>query len=126
MMTRQNLWSDEDTAKARELVAQAATNQQFLQAINRTKAAAYSRIQWIDNPKFRDEAATRARRSRNNNQFKNEEIRSHPTRTRDIPDHVIADAAKRAEAPRTITAWVAGDPAPHESALAKKLAEATS
>ena len=120
MMTRQNLWSDEDTAKARELLAQGATDQQFLRSINRTKAAAHARIKWLDNPGYRDGATTRSRKSRNNNKYKNEEIRSHPTRVRDIPDHVIADAAKRAEAPRTITGWLMGDPCMGQSALDRR------
>jgi hypothetical protein len=35
-------------------------------------------------------------------------------------DEMMADARRRATAPRSITAWLAGDPAPGRSALDKR------
>lgn len=38
-----------------------------------------------------------------------------------VPPHVREDANRRAGAPRTLLAWICGDPAPGQSALDKRL-----
>jgi hypothetical protein len=37
-----------------------------------------------------------------------------------VPPEVIADAIRRATAPRSVTAWICGDPAPGQSALERR------
>jgi hypothetical protein len=38
----------------------------------------------------------------------------------EVPDYVLADANRRMNAPRTLAAWICGDPAPGQSALDKR------
>lgn len=114
-----NVWSDEETEKARSLLAAGARNHEFVSAINRTKNAARSRILYVDNPKSRDYAAERAKRYRNSAEYQ-AVVRRREAGPSFIPIEVITDAAKRADAPRTITAWLQGDPAPGFSALDRR------
>lgn len=47
----------------------------------------------------------------------------HPESPHDIPPEVIADALRRAAAPRSLTAMICGDPAPGQSALDRRAAQ---
>lgn len=113
-----NLWTDEETQAARVLIAKGADNAEFLRKTNRTKAAAHSRIRWLDDPMERDRSQERARRSRKNAGPANG--KRFIERPAHAPAHVIAAARERADAPRTLTAWLCGDPGPGQSALDRR------
>lgn len=113
-----NLWTDQETLIARRLLAKGACNNEFRAEIGRTKAAAISRIKWLDDPQEPYRSAERARKSRGN--ITGEPIRRRTGQPHPAPESVREDAARRADAPRTITAWFFGDPAPGQSALDKR------
>lgn len=110
---RPNLWTEVDTLMARRMLARKATDEEFLKVLGRTKSAAFSRIQWLDCPMYRDRKAERKRRER----AKNPVAKLRMSRGRTIPDGVLEDRDRRNLAPRSITAFVFGDPAPGHSAL---------
>lgn len=104
---RPTRWTDEETALARKLIAANATDAEFWEAFGRTRSMAVDRIRYVDVPRYRN----RGKCSRT-------PIIIHPMKA--IPDEVFADAYKRASAPRSITAFVFGDPAPGFSALDRR------
>jgi hypothetical protein len=101
------LWTEAETAKARELVEAGADGETFLRELHRTKSAAYARL----NSLFRKRVRTREQRKARDGSMP--EARS-PVRAN--PDQ-LADAMARATAPRSITAFVFGDPPPGWSAF---------
>ena len=123
MRERKNLWNEEDTAKARILIARNAPPEDFMSEIKRTKGASKSRIEYLDNPNCRDRKYESVRRSR----LKcldgpTEPPRRYTTRAAGmpIPEHVLADAAARSNAPRTLSAMLLGDPPIGFSALDRR------
>ncbi len=112
---RLNMWNDEDTKKARELIAAGADNSTFLREIGRSKPAAYARIRYVDCPET-------YRLSRLREKAKAVEY-SPPFR---IPSEVLEAARLRLSANLSLTAILCGDPRPGQSALDRKqLAEAS-
>ncbi len=114
-----NVWSDEHTDIARRMLAAGARNHEFIAAINRSKAAARCRVLYVDNPTNRDYAAERARRYRESPEYR-ATVRRREVHVGIVPHEVAADAVARADAPRTITAWLQGDPPPGFSALDRR------
>lgn len=111
-----NPWSDKDTATARALLRRDADRGEFIKVLGRTKSAAVMRIRWLDNPAVRDRTAARSRASRSGTSG----LVVYDTRPKSIPARVLADAARRSNADRTITAFICGDPAPGQSALDRR------
>ena len=123
MREKKILWSEEDTAKARILLARHASPDQFLAEINRTKGAAKSRIEYLDNPNCRQRKYDFVNRSRVKCMAgPTEPPRRYTTRAAGmpIPEHVLADAAARSNAPRTISEILMGDPPQGYSALDRR------
>lgn len=116
-------WSDEDTAKARELLARNADPSEFMAALNRSRNAAQLRIRYVDDPTMKErEAARYAERKiryRMAKEARGISVRASPIKI-EIPDAVLQDAWKRINTPRSITASLFGDPAETQSALFKK------
>lgn len=103
---RPTRWTDEETKLARRLLADNATDERFMESLGRTRSMAIDRIRYVDVPRYRDRRKNRP------------PAVIPPSRT--VPHEVIADAFRRAVAPRSITAFVFGDPAPGYSALDKR------
>lgn len=101
-------WTDAETAKARELVHTDIHPDEFRAQVGRTKDAARSRLRWIDDAKYREEHARRwaARQSELPKSFVVVPPKFAP------PPEVLADAERRASAPRTLTAMFCQDPEP--------------
>lgn len=110
-----NPWNDADTATARDLLSRKAKNQEFIDAIGRSKKAAVSRMQYLDEPNYRQKKAERLQRARYATQTAQSAIRF-----RRVPDSVLADALRRNSADKSITAMLCGDPAPGQSALDRR------
>jgi hypothetical protein len=115
-------WTEYETVKARELLATEIGEREFQRLTGRTKAAAFARIKYLDNPGFRDRCIDNASRNR-----KRYEKRVYDPSTPHyvesgphVPGHLLIDAERRLMAPRTITAMLCGDPAPGFSALEKR------
>lgn len=104
-----SLWSSEEAGIARKMLARGATDEEFRSTLGRTKSAAQTRIRYIDDGRVRDRAKARGKGRMT--------IAPMPARNRVAPAGAVADAQRRASAPRTITAFVCGDPAPGQSAL---------
>lgn len=106
-------WTDEQTERARQLVARKADDATFRLELGKSKAAAYARLLYAKDPvKYRGQRHA-ARTS----------AAEQPPKPR-IPSHVIEDAVLRYSLPRTLTATLCGDPPPGYSALDRKQAEA--
>lgn len=103
---RPTRWTIEETKLARRMIEENATEAEFWEAFGRTRSMAVDRIRYVDVPRYRD-------RRKNS-------PKPPPNPTKAIPDEVIADAFRRASAPRSITAFVFGDPAPGFSALDRR------
>lgn len=122
-MGKVRLWSVEHTDMARQLVRSDATNQECIEAINRTRASCRARIRYVDNEDVRLKMSSRGKH-RAPNKSKSKGINHVAEGMRGVPDEVIADARRRACEARTLTAWVMGDPPPGHSALDKRGASA--
>lgn len=109
-------WSEAETAKARELVDTDIHPDAFLAQVGRTKDAARSRLKWIDNPAYR--AAHSADMCARRREMPHSHIIAAPKFA--PPPDVVADAMRRAVAPRSLTALLMGDPAPGASALDRR------
>jgi hypothetical protein len=91
-------WKPEETAIARRMFADDESPDAFLAKLGRSETAAREHVKRAD---------VRVRT----------EVRAV---TPKIPACVIADAVRRATAPRSLTADVCGDPAPGQSALDRR------
>jgi hypothetical protein len=118
---RPNPWTDEQTAKARELLAAKAPNETFIAEIGRSKVAARARIRYLGDPEGFKSKRRAERPSRAKTASKRVE---NPDRFY-IPDEVIAAAAARLTAHRSLTAQLCGDPPVGFSALDRRQAEAS-
>lgn len=99
-------WTDAEDAIATELLAADAPEELFLEKIGWSKYRAMQRMDRI-----RTGRVTRMRGVT-------------PTEGRvDVPEHVWADAMRRANAPRSLTEILCGDPGPTRSALYQKQME---
>lgn len=108
-------WTDEQTALAHATYTREIPPALFLQIVGRTKHAARRRMAYIDRPgvarkKCEEKIALRLRQKQG----------EPPKPLREVPDDVLANAIRRASAPRSITAWLCGDPPFSQSALGKK------
>jgi hypothetical protein len=115
-MPREDLWTKEETAQARKLIEAGAKNEVFLEKLCRSRDAAISRIKYLDDHAFRERTKQRAQKSRAGKGRIDHYVRSRAP----VPEHVLDDARRRIEAPRTITSSFFGDPAPGQSALDKR------
>lgn len=98
-------WTKEETELARRMIAEKAPESEFRQRLGRGKFSAYQRLYLVDYPKEGWASL------------------GLPVAPRvEVPDDVLADAGRRTSAPRPLTAWLCGDPAPGQSALDKRLA----
>lgn len=97
-------WTPDQIAIARELHAACATEAQCMARLGRSKAACNTKIY---NIRSVERVAARV-------------ANGQPPLQATIPDEVIADAIRRARAPRTITSWICGDPPPGYSALERR------
>jgi hypothetical protein len=103
-------WSDQDTNRARALIAAGADDATFIREIGRTYAAAKSRVRYVDYPELRKPPAPRkanARPAKNTSLFY-------------VPAEVVSDAVRRMHAQRSLTALIFGDPGPGQSALDRR------
>lgn len=115
-----NPWSDQDTETARQLLARGAKNAEFLETISRSREASRERIKYLDDPIFRERTKNRAKSLRYYGDPALILVRSSGP----VAEHLLADAERRMAAPRSITSFVFGDPAPGWSALDRKQAGA--
>jgi hypothetical protein len=120
----QNLWSSEETSRARKLLARNATAEEFRIELGRSKAAAQARILYLDNPRSRERTKERAYRQKMGERADPMPTGIQAERPRSIPPHLVVEARQRSAAARSITAFVFGDPPPGYSALDKRTAEA--
>jgi hypothetical protein len=103
-------WNDQDTSRARALIAAGADDATFIREIGRTYAAAKSRIRYVDYPALRKPPAPRKVNSR--------AVKS--TSLFYVPDDVVSDAIRRTLARRSLTALILGDPDRGQSALDRR------
>jgi hypothetical protein len=96
-------WSDEDTATATKMLAAGAKDIEFRKAVGRSRAAAKGRVREVQAEKRR--AANEAKA---------------PSEFSNVPPDVLAEARARTLAPRSLTAWAFGDPAPGFSAYDRR------
>lgn len=99
---RSKTWTDDDTDVARKMLADGEGEEVFLSRLGRTRAAAVDRVKRMNHKAARDGLPAMARAS----------------------SEALADARRRAIAPRSLTAWLCGDPAPGRSALDRRGASA--
>lgn len=100
--SRAKRWSSEDEKILMGLLAQNKTNKQISEAMGRSRKEVYSKVEYI----------TRMGKKK---------VHTVLTPRVSVPDHVLADADRRANAPRTISAFVLGDPPMGFSALDKRV-----
>jgi hypothetical protein len=99
-----NPWTDDETALARRMFAEGKPDSEFRRLLGRSKFSARTRLyrlhfptdgyDWLDLPREK--------------RF-------------DVPPEAWAEASRRFSAPRTLTAWICGDPAPGFSALDQRM-----
>ncbi len=115
-------WTDFQTSKARELLAQGVGEREFRLAIGRSRAAAFARIKYLDDPVFRERCIQNATRNRKKYEAREPTDPSYlyvePKPV--IPEQLLLDARERLLAARSITAMLCGDPAPGFSALDRR------
>lgn len=99
-------WTDEETELARRLLAQDISDFEFEHQLGRTKTAARTRMQTVSYRGWRAEADDLRTLSQSRSKCK--EFSS--SRAETIPPEVIADAVRRSNAPRSLTAMLCGDP----------------
>jgi hypothetical protein len=116
-MTKSQRWSDADTKLAIEMIDSDAPEREFLKVFGRTKNAAYSRARYVTDAEFREKRLLRdrANRARNSNA-----VGHIVTASSSPPAHIFVEARERANAPRSLTAWLCGDPAPGTSMLDRR------
>jgi hypothetical protein len=101
-------WSDTDSATATRMLDEGATNADFRRTLGRTLVAAKSHVRDLRAIKRRQEADALS-----------------PRDMLGIPPDVLAEARARVTAPRSLTAWAFGDPAPGFSAYDRRSLHAT-
>lgn len=101
-MTKRTIWTDSETALAREMLDRDAPDAEFMPALGRTKNATRARINRVN---FR---AT----------MWSPEGKFVPYTK--VPPHVAEDRIARQSAVKSLTASLMGDPEPMRSALARK------
>lgn len=96
-----NYWTPEEIVLARKLLNEKAPKTAFQEQLNRTRQACLDKVTRMDGNKD-----------------------SKPAMALVVPPEVIEDRVKRLMAPRSLTAFLMGDPAPHQSALSRRGAQA--
>lgn len=121
-MTRaRSNWTEYETARARELIAEGVKPADFRSRTGRSKATAKAHIRYIDDEVYRQRVIATAIRYRR--VVPRREPSALPTVYGSteprvvVPPDVVAEAQRRALAPRTITGWICGDPPIGYSAL---------
>jgi len=116
-------WDDEMTQRSREMKARGgATDAEYIRAFGRNRKAVMARLRYLDNPAVRAAQAERGviyLRSSETYRAKLKGNRPLPKRAI-VPPEAIEDAMRRASAPRSISAFLFGDPPPGWSALEKR------
>jgi hypothetical protein len=107
--SHKNPWTAEQEAGARRLIAAKAAPEIYLSEIGHTRSSAYKHIRWVDDPSYRA-AHTNSNRVA-------ARLASKVVHSSAPPPEVLADAARRATAPRSLTALLCGDPEPGRSML---------
>jgi hypothetical protein len=106
-------WTPEQEQLAREMMATGASAEEFLLKLGRTKDAAYQRLY---SKRCADGSYTRRKpRKLSAQSFQ----MADPVAARPNAELLVA-AIARTNAPRSITAWLCGDPPPGYSALDKR------
>jgi hypothetical protein len=99
-------WTEEEIALARRMLAEKQPDSEFRERLGRSKICAQRRFFRAHH--YDDSIADWTRLG----------LRHEPRV--DVPPDVRADANRRAAAPRTLSAWLCGDPAPGWSALDRR------
>jgi hypothetical protein len=92
-----NRWTPDEIVLARKLLKENAPKSAFPEQLNRTRQACLDKVTRMDG---------------------NKDLR--PSTALVVPAEVIEDRVKRLMAPRSLTALLMGDPAPHQSALSRR------
>ena len=115
-------WTAEEDAKVHELLALDLNYKQIAERISRPYSSTKEHIRWLfmteEQKEWRRE---RIRSGRRNGKDIVRRVEEYSTREAK-PQHVFEDAARRAEAPRTLTAVLMGDPPIGFSALDRRQA----
>jgi hypothetical protein len=101
---RPTKWTKEELELARRLLKERKPDSEFRKLLGRSKAHAQRVVLYTPELLNHDRRAL--------------DLSIEPRI--DVPPHVRADANRRAMAPRTLSAWICGDPAPGQSALDKR------
>ena len=97
-------WTQEETALARRMLAAGKPDSEFHRVFGRSKLKARLRLWRLARP------------------TQGYDWLGLPMQERiDVPAEAWADASRRLNAPRTLSAWICGDPAPGYSALDKRM-----
>jgi hypothetical protein len=112
-------WTEAEENIANLLITARADNATFLAKTGHTKQAAYSHRCYVRNGRPRRE---RYRQAIAEGKVGGADVKSVARPT----EEMLLDARQRAQAPRSLTAWLSGDPPPGQSALDKKHAESNS
>ena len=91
-------WTAQETELAESLVDRRASDEECMAAVGRNFNACYCRVV-----------------SRKGS-IRHPRVQPPPN----VPSDVLHDARRRLTAPRTLTAWLCGDPAPGQSALERR------
>jgi hypothetical protein len=115
-------WTEAEEKIARELLEAFAPPEEFLQKLNRTKAASRVHIRVVDDFAFRIERRERdAARRRGDETYRASLKGRIQPQMRGVPTPEMVEAAQqRSLAPRSLTAMIFGDPAPGHSALDRR------
>lgn len=111
-------WTDEETELARAHYTRAISPADFFRLVGRTKDAAGRRLEYIDRPEVREKHLRKMQMYRD--AAKASGVMNVAARKVDAPPELIEEAARRAKAPRSITASIMGDPPPGFSALDRR------
>ena len=98
-------WTNEEIALARRMLAEKRPDSEFRERLGKSKSAASARIFRANHHEAIADWTT---------------LRLPREPRIEVPPEVRADADRRAGAPRSLTAWQFGDPAPGCSALDKR------
>jgi hypothetical protein len=98
------LWTAADTDTAVQMLADRATDAEFREKLNRTRVAAWNRVDYVGRIVRKTRPSQRALRV-----LAAAPVVAAPPR---IDPNLLADARRRSFAPRSLTAWALGDPAP--------------
>lgn len=107
MAQKKNLWTPETLAMGRSLIDRHATEEEFRAATGHSRLSFHSRVQTDKKRREREQRAS---------------VDPHQRLVRPLaaPSEAVEDAHRRMAAPRSITAFVFGDPPPGYSALDKR------